>query len=95
MSFCRLMIRWAGPIVITHRSRVASVGSKANHLASIGNLCAMATDKRARQRANREVKRQEQAKADYKRQRMDIIKRYAGYTVIFAIALILLKVLFG
>jgi len=55
----------------------------------------MATDKRARQRANREVKRQEQAKADYKRQRMDIIKRYAGYTVIFAIALILLKVLFG
>lgn len=55
----------------------------------------MATDKRDRQRANRELKKQDQAKANSKKQRMDIVKRYAGYTVIFAIALIALKVFFG
>lgn len=67
----------------------------ANDLVSISSLWTMATDKRARQRANREAKRQEQVKADYKRQRMAIVKRYAGYTVIFAIALVALKVFFG
>ncbi len=55
----------------------------------------MATDKRDRQRANRELKKEEQAKANVKKRRMDIVKRYAGYTVIFAIALIALKVFFG
>ncbi|MEZ5175251.1 MAG: hypothetical protein R2823_03490 [Acidimicrobiia bacterium] len=55
----------------------------------------MATDKRERQRANRELKKEEQAKAGRKQHRIDVLKRYAGYTVIFAIALIALKVFFG
>jgi len=55
----------------------------------------MANDKRERQRSNREAKKAEQDKADKKQHRIAVIKRYAGYTVIFAIALIALKVFFG
>lgn len=55
----------------------------------------MATDKRDRQRANREVKKAEEAKLDVKQKRWAIVKRYAIYTVLFAIVLIALKIFFG
>ena len=55
----------------------------------------MATDKRERQRANREIKKAEEAKLDDKKKRWAIVKRYAMYTVIFAIALLALKLFFG
>ncbi|MCB1247678.1 MAG: hypothetical protein KDB69_10455 [Acidimicrobiia bacterium] len=55
----------------------------------------MATDKRERQRQNRELKKAEEAKADLKRKRISIVKRYGFYTLIFAIALIVLKLFFG
>lgn len=55
----------------------------------------MATDKRERQRANKELKRAEEAKLDTKQKRWAIVKRYGMYTVIFAIALLALKLFFG
>lgn len=50
----------------------------------------MATDKRARQRANREQKKEAEAKAATRKQRFDIVKKYAIYTAIFAVAILLL-----
>lgn len=55
----------------------------------------MATDKRDRQRANRESKKAEEAKLDVKRQRWALVKRYAMYTAVFAVALLALKLFFG
>lgn len=55
----------------------------------------MATDKRERKRANREIKKAEEAKQQRKEHRISVIKRYAMYTVLFSIALIALKVFFG
>lgn len=50
----------------------------------------MATDKRDRQRANREEKKAAEAKAAARKARFDIVKRYAIYTAIFAVAILLL-----
>lgn len=50
----------------------------------------MATDKRDRQRANREEKKAEEAKTAARKARFDIIKKYAIYTAIFAVAILLL-----
>jgi hypothetical protein len=55
----------------------------------------MATDKRERQRQNRELKKAEEAKRSKKQHRIAVIKRYTMYTVVFAAALIALKVFFG
>jgi hypothetical protein len=55
----------------------------------------MANEKRERQRANRESKRAEQARQHVKQQRIDVLKRYGMYTIVFSIALIALKVFFG
>jgi hypothetical protein len=55
----------------------------------------MATDKRDRQRANKDVKRAEEAKKAKKAHRFGVIKRYAWYTVFFAIAIVALKIFFG
>ncbi len=55
----------------------------------------MATDKRERQRANREQKRAEEHKADTRKQRIAIIKKYATYALIFGAAIIALKLLSG
>ena len=55
----------------------------------------MATDKRERKRANREIKKAEEAKQEKKQKRIATIKRYAWYTVLFAIALVALKIFFG
>jgi hypothetical protein len=55
----------------------------------------MATDKRDRQRANKDIKRAEQAKKTQKTHRISVIKKYTWYTVLFAMAIIALKVFFG
>lgn len=55
----------------------------------------MATDKRERKRANRELKKAEEAKEQRKQHRISVIKRYAWYTALFSVALIALKVFFG
>jgi hypothetical protein len=55
----------------------------------------MATDKRDRQRANRELKRAEEQKAEARHHRFAIVKRYATYAVIFGAAIIALKLLSG
>ena len=55
----------------------------------------MATDKRDRQRVNKDLKRAEEAKQAKKAHRFSVIKRYAWYTVLFTTAIIALKVFFG
>ena len=50
----------------------------------------MATDKRARQRANREEKRAAEEKAAKRQHRFDLAKRWAMYGVIFIIAILIL-----
>lgn len=41
------------------------------------------------------MKKAEQAKLDKKQHRISVIKKYAMYTAVFAVALIALKVFFG
>jgi len=55
----------------------------------------MASEKRERQRTNREQKLVEEQKADTRRRRIAIIKRYATYTIVFGAAIIALKLLSG
>ncbi len=55
----------------------------------------MATDKRDRQRANREEKRALEAKAEKRRRVIGIVKKYAIYTGIFAAAIIALRIFVG
>jgi len=55
----------------------------------------MASEKRERQRTNREQKLVEEQKADTRRRRITIIKRYAIYTVIFGAAIVALRLLSG
>ncbi len=55
----------------------------------------MASDKRERQRANRDIKRAEEDKAGQKSKRIAIIKRYGMYTFIFAAAIVALKLISG
>ena len=50
----------------------------------------MATDKRDRQRANREEKKAAEAKAAARKARLGIVKKYAIYTAIFAVVILLL-----
>jgi len=55
----------------------------------------MSKEKRDRQRANREQKRAEEHKADVRRKRIAIIKRYAIYAIIFGAAIVALKLFSG
>ena len=55
----------------------------------------MASEKRERQRANREETRAEESKADTRKQRMAIVKKYAGYALIFGAAIVALKLFTG
>lgn len=64
--------------------------SSSSRFPSRGNLADMATDKRDRQRANREEKKAAEAKAAARSARWDIVKKYAIYTAIFAVAILLL-----
>jgi hypothetical protein len=53
----------------------------------------MATDKRERQRANREAKQAIEAKDAKRRRRFDLVKRWAIYTAIFLAVLFVLWLL--
>ena len=53
----------------------------------------MATDKRERQRANREEKKAAEEKAAKRQKRFDQAKRYGFYAAIFIIALVALTLL--
>lgn len=64
--------------------------SSSSRFPSRGNLAHMATDKRDRQRANREEKKAAEAKAAARKARLGIVKKYAIYTAIFAVAILLL-----
>ncbi|MFV1969663.1 MAG: hypothetical protein ACC683_01530 [Acidimicrobiia bacterium] len=55
----------------------------------------MASEKRERQRANRDQKLAEEHKADGRKQRVAIIKRYATYALIFGAAIVALKFFSG
>jgi len=55
----------------------------------------MASEKRERQRANREEKRAKETKVDTRKQRMAIVKRYAGYALLFAAVIVALKIFTG
>lgn len=55
----------------------------------------MASDKRTRQRENREEKRGDEAKAAMRKKRIGIVKRYLMYTLVFAVAIIALKLISG
>lgn len=55
----------------------------------------MASDKRERQRANRDIKKAEEDKADQKSKRIAIFKKYAMYAVIFGGAIVALKIFSG
>ena len=55
----------------------------------------MASEKRERQRANREEKRTKETKVDTRKQRMAIVKRYAGYALLFGAVIVALKIIAG
>jgi len=55
----------------------------------------MATDKRDRQRANREVKKAEQAKADKRKRRFAQVKKYSIYVLIFIASIVILRLIAG
>ena len=50
----------------------------------------MATDKRERQRANREAKQAIEAKAAKRRGRFDLAKKWAIYAAVFLVAILVL-----
>lgn len=55
----------------------------------------MASEKRLRQRDNRDQKRGEETKVALRRKRLSIVKRYLMYTLIFAVAIVVLKLISG
>jgi len=55
----------------------------------------MATDKRSRQRANRDEKLEEERKVEVRKKRMAIVKRYATYAALFGAAIVGLKLISG
>ncbi len=55
----------------------------------------MPSEKRERQRANRDEKRAVEHKLDVRKHRIEIIKRYGTYALIFAAAIIALKFFSG
>ena len=55
----------------------------------------MATDKRDRQRQNRAVKKEAEAKAATRKRRIDLAKRWAIYVTIFIIAIVILRIVAG
>lgn len=55
----------------------------------------MASNKRERQRANREEKRAEELKSDTRKKRIAIVKRYGTYALIFVAAIVALRLFTG
>lgn len=55
----------------------------------------MATDKRDRQRANRDAKKAQQAKVDKRKQIFARVKKYAFYALIFVASIVILRLIAG
>jgi hypothetical protein len=55
----------------------------------------MSSDKRARQKANREVKRAKEAKAAKRHDYFNLAKKYAGYAALFVVSIVAFRVFFG
>ncbi len=55
----------------------------------------MSQDKRARQKANRDIKRAQEAKAAKRKRLFDQVKKYAGYALLFAASLFAFRIFFG
>jgi len=55
----------------------------------------MATDKRNRQRANRDVKNAKQAKVDKRKQLFGRVKKYSFYALIFVVSIVILRIIAG
>ncbi|MEN8238853.1 MAG: hypothetical protein ABFR53_06575 [Actinomycetota bacterium] len=55
----------------------------------------MSSEKRARQKANREVKRAQEAKAAKRKHYFRLAKKYAGYALLFAGSILAFNYFFG
>ena len=55
----------------------------------------MSSDKRARQKANRETKKEQEEKAAKRRRLFGQVKKYAGYALLFVASIVAFKVFFG
>jgi hypothetical protein len=55
----------------------------------------MSSDKRARQKANRDSKREQEAKVAKRRRLFDQVRKYAGYALLFVVSIVAFRVLFG
>lgn len=55
----------------------------------------MATDKRDRQRANRDEKKAQQAKVDKRKRLFARVKKYALYVLLFVASIVILRLIAG
>jgi hypothetical protein len=55
----------------------------------------MSSDKRARQKANREAKKAQEAKAAKRRHYFGLVKKYAGYALLFVASIVAFRIFFG
>ena len=55
----------------------------------------MSSDKRARQKANRDIKRAKEAKVEKRKHYFGLVKKYAGYAALFVVSIVAFKYFFG
>ena len=55
----------------------------------------MSSDKRARQKANRDAKKAQEAKVAKRKHLFGQVKKYAGYALLFVASIFAFRVLFG
>ncbi|MCL1588782.1 MAG: hypothetical protein M3092_10195 [Actinomycetia bacterium] len=55
----------------------------------------MSSDKRARQKANRETKKEQDAKAAKRKRLFGQVKKYAGYALLFVASIVAFRIFFG
>jgi hypothetical protein len=55
----------------------------------------MSSDKRARQKANRDAKKAQEAKSAKRKHYLDLGKKYAGYALLFVATIVGFRIFFG
>ena len=55
----------------------------------------MSSDKRARQKANRDAKKVQEAKAAKRKHLFGQVKKYAGYALLFVASIVAFRIFFG
>jgi hypothetical protein len=55
----------------------------------------MSSDKRARQKANRDAKKAQEAKVAKRKRLFGQVKKYAGYALLFVGSIVLFRIFFG